>query len=75
VFDATVPGVGVSTTGLDLVMANGISICSDDATVTKYGEVSCWTKKDQLEMSAISLTQKGAEAPFACGVADACNYE
>lgn len=53
---ATVPGVGTSTTGLDLIMAGGISICQDDVKVVEYGKVSCWTKRDQLDLSAISLT-------------------
>jgi hypothetical protein len=42
---ATVPGVGTSTTGLDLVRGdNDESICRTDVEVVSYGIIQCWTK-------------------------------
>jgi|DEB0MinimDraft_12_1074336.scaffolds.fasta_scaffold01900_11 hypothetical protein len=70
---ATVPGVGVSSEGVDLVDSTGTSICSA-VTVKAYGEVHCKTITGEI---AGDLSVKQGTVVDTCASTDTtlCNYE
>ena len=47
VLTANVQGVGIGTTGLDIVDGSGSSVCKT-VKVLKYGEVQCLTKAVEI---------------------------
>lgn len=75
---ATVHGVGVGTTGLDLVLPDGTSMCKDDTLkVVAYSKVQCTTKMDTFGEEPLAVSVKHGENTYACAnEADAamCNY-
>jgi hypothetical protein len=68
-----VPGVGKSTTGIELVSSDGTSICQK-VTIPKYGIVECHTKANEIAESIISV--KHSTGTVACSNTDAalCKY-
>jgi len=52
---ANVQGVGLGTTGIDIVDSSGTSICAS-VTVQSYGSVLCETKKQEINVSALKVS-------------------
>jgi hypothetical protein len=71
---ATAPGVGAGTEGVELVDANGDSIC-DSIEVVAYSQLECRTVATAIADGPISI--KSGETTTACENADAavCNYK
>lgn len=69
-------GFGTSTAGVDLVKADGASVC-DKVTVTGYGTFTCMTKSEEIT-SSDTLSLKTSAGTYACAntlnAAD-CGYE
>jgi hypothetical protein len=74
---ATVPGVGKSTTGLDLVDETGRTICrSDTLKVIEYGVIQCWTRIDDMGADPFQVKLKHGDSVHECSSADStkCEY-
>jgi hypothetical protein len=74
---ATVPGVGTSMTGLDLIDASGRTVCKDDAKVVSYGILECWTRRDDMGVDPFEVKLKNGDAVIECATEDKtkCNYK
>jgi hypothetical protein len=71
---ATAPGVGAGSVAVDLVDANGNSIC-DSLEVVAYSQLECRTVASAIADGPISISQGGTTT--ACENSDAavCNYK
>jgi len=74
---AVVPGVGTSTTGVDLVGADGKSICRDpkQLKITAYSKIECWTRFEALGEGAQAISVKQGEGKFECAANDKVNCQ
>jgi hypothetical protein len=74
---ATVPGVGTSLEGLDLVDGSGRTICLDDARIVSYGVLECWTRRDDMGADAFEVKLKNGDAVIECATEDKtkCMYQ
>jgi len=72
---ATIAGVGVKTSGLDLVDAAGASICQK-VTIVSYGQVQCLTKAQEIPAASEIKVKFGADT-HACANSEVskCKYE
>jgi hypothetical protein len=74
---ASVPGVGITTTGVDLVDQSGSTICeSNTVKIPAYGKVTCWTKTSELAAAAFEVKLTYNSTTFECANSDRtqCNY-
>jgi len=75
---ASVPGVGKDTTGLDLVQADGSTICQDSKiTVVEYGKIQCWSNLSLTLAEPVDIKLKHGENTYDCSNADTtkCQYK
>jgi hypothetical protein len=76
---ATVHGVGVDTTGLDLILPDGTSMCKEDTLkVVAYSKVQCMTRMDTFGVEPLAISVKHGENTYACANesdATMCNYK
>lgn len=76
--EATIPGVGLSTTGIDLVNPSGLSICQlNTFKVIAYSKVQCVTNTEDMGAEALAISVKSGETTFPCAATDKtkCNYK
>lgn len=75
---ATVPGIGKGTTGLNLVLADGKSLCrSSTIEVVEYGKLQCWSEFNLDYAEPQTVTLKHGENSHECLNADStkCGYK
>jgi len=79
---AVIPGIGLSTTDLDLVRPDGSTICRKNAAANQYpiavgyGKFQCWSRKENMGDDALAITLKHGDNSHECASEDTtkCQY-